>query len=257
MGTAIFFASLSALSIFIWLLSLLSARLTNEKLITWANLWKFLEVGGLWAAAGVGVWAILSSTQDAHEQRDILINQQRPWVSAELPSPTGPLRLISSDWAMLDTIVRIKNTGKSPARHVTIFLKLVGLPRSADVLAELERLCPEDPTPSPLIKGQRYLEMTLFPGDAFDIPVMASALKDDLEQMRASNTVKHAYVSAVIGCVRYRYASDERSHRTGIILNLRRTAPTPSNSIDLDADGPISPTQLSLSYSILGSGPAD
>ncbi len=234
---------------------------------------EWLTIVGLFIAAGVSFfqWLELRSTdhsiaEQAKASRDqlsvmqsqlgVMEADQRPWISmVAMPKITSPLHMISSSWATLDLTFTIKNSGRLPARRVAIALKIVGFPRYADLLGEQQRFCGRGDEPLP--PGAKYAEFTIFPGDQYEMTESASALADDLVEMRASDNKKRALVAGIVGCINYQFTSDERVHRTGIIFNLlRKTATQETNfAIDLDTT-PIRPDDLSLSFSHVGNGPA-
>lgn len=99
----------------------------------WEQAWRRAEVIGLWAAALVGISAIIVSTIDAHLDRQLtraqlaeMRYQQRAWVKVDLrkvdviepvglflrPPPKGPLQVLMN--------VDISNTGLSPGYQIRI-----------------------------------------------------------------------------------------------------------------------------------------
>jgi hypothetical protein len=189
-------------------------------------------------------------------QLDVMEADQRPWISmVAMPKIASPLHMITNSWATVDLTFTIKNSGRLPARRVAIALKIIGFPRSGDLLGEQQRFCNRGDEPLPA--GAKYAEFTIFPGDQYEVTESASALANDLVEMRASNNKRRALVAGIVGCINYQFISDERVHRTGIILNLlRKTATQETNyAIDLDTT-PIQPDDLSLSFSHVGNGPA-
>jgi hypothetical protein len=204
--------------------------------------------------AGAGVAAIQWTA--LNRQISIMEADQRPWVSMSAP-PTivGPLVAMGNDVAMIPLHFKIKNTGKSPARHVGISLKMVGLPHVSDLLAEQERFCPREDQPLP--KGSKYIELSVFPGDEYEIQKPVFVDPKDVQEIRDHNAKKHLVVAAIVGCINYHFIDDERTHRTGIILTLLRKVPAPDTSfaVDLDA-GPVQPNDLNLTFSPFGNGPA-
>jgi hypothetical protein len=205
--------------------------------------------------AGAGVAAFQWSA--LNRQISIMEADQRPWVSmSATPTIVGPLAAMGNDVAMVPLHFKIKNTGKSPARHVGISLKMVGLPRVSDLLAEQERFCPRDDPPLP--KGSKYIELSVFPGDEYEIERPVFVDPNEVQEIRDHNANKHLVVAAIVGCINYHFIDGERMHRTGIILNLSRKVPAPDTSfaIDLDAGRPVQPNDLNLTFSPFGNGPA-
>jgi hypothetical protein len=206
----------------------------------------------------IGVQAKIAADQAKimRNQLDVMEADQRPWISmVAMPKIASPLHMITSSWATVDLTFTIKNSGRLPARRVAIALKIVGYPRSTDLLGEQQRFCGRGDEPLP--PGAKYTEFTIFPGDQYEVTESASALANDLVEMRASNNKQRALVAGIVGCINYQFISDERVHRTGIIFNLlRKTATQETNfAIDLDTT-PIQSDDLSLSFSRVGNGPA-
>jgi hypothetical protein len=275
MDALIFFSSLGALVILIWLLSLISTAIGNSKRKWWFNQpdpterftgWLVAWTALLFCATIANV-IVINHTDDkigeqakiANRQLAVMEIDQRPWVSmVSLPEIIEPLRLFDKNWAEIGLKIKIKNSGKSPARHVTVSLKLVGFPRSSNLLAEQERFCPKEEKPrEPLRKGAVYSGFTIFPGDQYEIPEWADALNEDMKEMRAANAQGRAIVSGIVGCISYQFLSDDVFHRTGIILDLHRKVPNQETNyaINLDA-GPMQPNDLTLSLNMFGNGPA-
>ena len=124
--------------------------------------WRRLEVLGLWAAAAVGLIAIIVASCDSHEQRnvmteqqgtmtkqqvameeqlkiahrqlDVMRNDQRPWISIENMNIINTLTINQHSMSTKLSYV-LKNYGKTPALKVlfrAILLPEIFLPKPID-----------------------------------------------------------------------------------------------------------------------------
>jgi hypothetical protein len=157
---------------------------------------------------------------------------------------------------MTELTVNLKNTGKTPARNIFIKLKIIGLPEAGDLLAAQEYVCPQKWPAAP--RNSEQLELTIFPGDIVQLPVSLDLIESDLGPLRQMNAQHHAIVSAIVGCVVYRFISESDYHQTGMIFEFLRKAPSPTTNFAIDIDdGPYQPGDLVLRYSMFGTGPAN
>jgi hypothetical protein len=92
----------------------------------WERRWRRLEVSGLWAAAAVGLTAIIWSSVDSERARSVMANQlgvmqgqlnetqaeQRPWVSA---SAFRPSMTVDENTIGINITYTVHNSGHSPA----------------------------------------------------------------------------------------------------------------------------------------------
>lgn len=86
---------------------------------------QYWEIGGLWAAAAVGVIAICIGSWDAHEQRSIMQQQfseaevgQRPWIEPHIT--IKGIRFDKEKNATLFFHISYQNIGKTPAQNVQV-----------------------------------------------------------------------------------------------------------------------------------------
>lgn len=169
----------------------------------------YLEILGLWAAAAVGLAAIVSGNHDAHEQRDVMQGQLRrmqkdgrPWVGINIIQ-NDPIIKAGQEFKIVPWL---QNFGKSPALHVKACLSSdtpdLGQQDKQGILKLLtgiEERC-DDP-----------IETILMPNAQFPYPVtrpanlMTSIIADDI------NGGKRTF--SVVGRVVYS-DDDGATHRT-------------------------------------------
>jgi hypothetical protein len=89
------------------------------------NLREWVGIGGIYLAAFVAIWAILSSGHEAAKSRsqmqtqlDIMQTQTRPWVGMQI-SISKPLTF-GSDGATIEFDIASKNYGSLPATNISI-----------------------------------------------------------------------------------------------------------------------------------------
>jgi hypothetical protein len=222
----------------------------------WWNKW---EVLGLWAAAAAGVLAIVVSSCDSHEQRQVMAGQldemrngQRPWISIDVV-PAGNL-IIKDENIFLEVFFNMKNTGKSP----TVFAwpekdtipNAIGKPFDE---WQKPANCLREPRPEGEIKSIQGF--ALFPDQTFRL---RDTIIIDRKKMIPTNSKGHPSASpAIVGCVRYKFISDYTWHQTGFAYLMGKYAPggvfSSAVIIPLD-EGDINLDSLRFIQSAMGGG---
>jgi len=207
---------------------------------------------GFWTAIGVGAYTVLTSVivifsvvqyGEIHrfnkrqlrfftDQVSIMRGQlaemqveQRPWISLEMEIG-GPLIFLDSGGRMVINVT-LKNWGKQPAKHVSIFprfvLSSVKTPLSAD--NELQNLC-ETGIWSSLIDYGYFM----FPGKTisipWSIPIGRKEWNDVIRNFPSplpQGSINPVIIN-LIGCAQYTFTSDDDIHITpfkaGFTLNI-------------------------------------
>jgi hypothetical protein len=240
LGTFIFFASLSGLALLIWILALLCSVLSRHELISWHNLARSLEIGGLWAAAAVGVWAIISSTEDAREQRTIMsrtmVATTRPWLK---PISLKVLSMLITDQHELiaNIVVGYTNVGHSPALNVDI-RAAASLHFAGPQTATAE--CNRDP-PRP----GRWSDQSVFAGQDDEARTDIHIKGLDTEGIKSPANFTGLLVS---GCILYLLPGIEGFHHTTFVASIDRTNNRPitvnPGSMTIFAPGYIGPEEV-------------
>ena len=219
--------------------------------------WHKAEVSGLWAAAVVGVAAIVIGNLDAGSQRGVMQAQidemkaeQRPWVSADI----GIGDITWSDGAATFSVsTTMKNIGHSPAFFINVTseahpaLDFNALLAAQRKLSELER------------KRTPVIGPVIFPG-THDItqPIIISVTHDevaDFQRLVGKNGPVLFVPIAVLVVIDYVFSGDTvHHHQTGYMLNVYYRAPdrpgVPGMSLPIGKD--VAAKDLVVSYHILG-----
>jgi hypothetical protein len=201
--------------------------------------WDIGATLGLWAAAAVGVWAIVSSKIDSEQQRSVMQQQldemqaeQRAWVS-----PTPDLRIdpLLGDRDVLRADVRIglQNTGKNPATGAFVHADMsigTSLPHGS-MQAWQTAVC---------AAASKGLGVTLFPGSPE--PTFKITIKTDPGELaeRRRQSANVVVVPLVVACVSYQDAVTKRPHRTPFAYQVYTMQPLgeaiPVSSLPLTGD---------------------
>lgn len=225
-------------------------RLQNEKVERHQkcrDYWDRAGIVGLWAAALVGLAAIIVSSHDSASQLTAIGNQvgemraeQRPWVSLQ----NSAIELLYFDSADSELRARLRfavqNTGKDPAASVQVNAEMsVAREMPYDSMQRWqEAVCHEVVGPG----------LAVFPGSLEPAFVQdVSAKMPRLTQ--GGDSAHNMYVMPVIAaCIVYKDAATQVIHYTPFALQLERKPPKaggPCCAVFLGAL-PIEGDQLSL-----------
>jgi hypothetical protein len=215
------------------------------------RLWRRAEVFGLWAAAAVGLIAVLVASHDAREQIVALRGQlsamladQRAWLDVTI-TPTS--LEFDSGSAVLGYRYKIKNVGRSVAENVEIYADAVAVDEHMMLPATFEKQA--DGCDATIKKKETLADKSsslhLFPNDIYpsDDPnewaqsfVVISpdeikrgvALMSDSSSARSSSSAanspsSHPLNLNLIGCIYYRLSAGDDFHQTGFVFNVYRT----------------------------------
>jgi hypothetical protein len=220
---------------------------------TRAHFWKRVEVLGLWAAAAVGLAAILVSSRDAKEQLFALRGQmsavlagQRAWI--EVTVTPSLLQFDSDGNAILSYKYKIKNVGRSVAENVEIFADAFvvddtmkrsftfekqaaecdGLMRKKEMLADQSlgsHLFPDEIYPS--TNPEEWAEgfVTISAAEIKKGVGMISTLSHTPQAAPPLNSlVWHPFELNFVGCAYYKLSVGEDFHQTGFVFDVYKTS---------------------------------
>ncbi len=207
--------------------------------------WKVAEVLGLWAAALVGLSAVLVANHDAgqqwsvmHGQLDAMISDQRAWVKISA-SPRSITFDPTSKNAVILFGLRIENVGRSVALQARIEATVIVLPHDKNPLIVLEqtqeRFC-ADKIANPATTNMDITKdgITLFPGEHYPInaddfrasvPLKLDDIIDSTPYMNGKR-IGPFFSPYAIGCVTYKLSLGEKRHQTGFIYMVARVDET-------------------------------
>jgi hypothetical protein len=219
--------------------------------------WERAEVLGLWAAAGVGLIAILVSNNDAKEQLVALraqlgamLSAQRAWLQVTvIPSS---LQFDSEGAAVLAYKYRVKNVGRSVAENVEIYANAFvvdGGMKSRTMerqVAECDAIAKKRETSADKSLGIHLFPDESYPSDeesAQGFTTLSSAEIERGARMIASSSRKPSSNSLsnrpfelnLIGCVNYRLSAGADYHQTGFVFDVYKVAANgelPSRLVD-------------------------
>ena len=162
--------------------------------------------------------ALVSANQN---QLKAMQAEQQPWVSVNIPggiAVSKPLQFDPTKGASLGIQYTIRNTGKSPALHVTFRSKLVALPYVKWIQEEFADA--QDALCEPLrINHQAIFDLTVFPGDAIEGSEVVGITPENLTKALMAKEfgpfAHKGFVSlAVIACIDYQLPLEGRHHQT-------------------------------------------
>jgi hypothetical protein len=180
--------------------------------------WERAGIIGLWAAAIVGVVAIIMGNLDSGRQLDEMQAEQRPWIG--IPSTdegldikiTEPLAFQKDGSGQMRTSLFLRSAGKKPAFGVRWHSKIMAIHGTRSTTEEvgeaLANYCepirkqPPEILERTLFPRDKYLERE-FPSAAYPADI-ASAFSD---KRRKAVRIPGELEFAFIGCVDYRDGS--------------------------------------------------
>jgi hypothetical protein len=187
--------------------------------------WEICEVLGLWAAAAVGVIAIVVSTFDAADQQKVMLGQlreaqteSRPWISISQDngiSLAEPLKFGDSG-ADLRLNYILRNTGKLPAFHVRFrsqILSLLGLSEpQGETRSAQSAIC----DPMKHIPDE-FGDLVMFPGDMipgnWPTEISKKNVSEAIERKKTGVLAHPGFVSLMlIACIDYQLPSNQHDH---------------------------------------------
>lgn len=193
--------------------------------------WKRREVCGLWAAAAVGLIAIVVGNVDAHRQRDTMQAQldemrdeQRPWVYVEgVPEIYYGIEIFPQQGARINLRFFLQNSGHIPALETRIALRFInnanGWPLDQD--GEQRLACNTIGHKDTYTSGA----VTAFPGRAHEVDtyvlmdwrqVEIAATGTMPPNWQYSRNAPGNLSPFIVGCVQYRFTSGGSWHVTPI-----------------------------------------
>ena len=211
--------------------------------------WQRWGVGGLWAAAAVGLTAIIVGSCDAHRQYDAVFEQQTIMKGQLAEMKTNNRPWVSADIQIADTLVFdpskpdvqltffYKNTGHSPADRVDgTFRAIANFDGTKAAVSELKAACdtvsaPNDATGFPL-----------FPGDRIKGDTSTSvSLENDPLGGKMINPI-------ILTCIGYRNIGESDTYLTAMSYRLSMKVPRPNRGCCsiLTEDGKVSARDLKL-----------
>ena len=222
------------------------------------SFWERAEVLGLWAAAGVGLVAILVSNNDAKEQLVALraqlgamLSAQRAWLQVTvIPSS---LQFDSEGAAVLAYKYRVKNVGRSVAENVEIYVIAFvvddGMKSGTTMerqVAECDAIAKKKET-----LADRSLGVHLFPNESYPsdeelaqgFTALSSAeiekgvrmISSSLQKPSPNSLSNRPFELNLIGCVNYRLSAGADYHQTGFVFDVYKVAANgalPSRLVD-------------------------
>jgi hypothetical protein len=185
--------------------------------------WHIAEVFGLWAAAIVGITAIIIGSRDASEQRRVMAGQladmdaeQRAWIKVDTDI-TGDLILSPNPKISLKII--LKNVGKSPAVDTWVYAALFPFIHGTDLINESRRRCVE--MREDIVKRQNPeppepVGYVIFPDTAATIVSTPTISDQDFKQWRSAQSWPTLFLNLVI-CADYRLSESSAVHYTDLL----------------------------------------
>ena len=164
---------------------------------------------------------------------------QRPWITEE-SSPGSDLKWDPAG-AEITINTRIKNTGISPARDISIDVRIYAMTQ--------ERL-PDDEMSKLLRKTENAprVGLMLFPGCDWVENTMVTLTRSDIDQFLdqfKTGTRRQYVVVNVLVCILYRSVLTGQSYRTIRIYGLKRLLEQSDHALHIDEDTQISKLRLS------------
>jgi hypothetical protein len=204
---------------------------------------------------------IAKAASDANQlNRANFVATQRPWLTAANIAVGGPL-FYNVNGANFTLQFVVKNVGHSPATHVWIETRVAapapGVDTNFDPRVFQQTLLDEMKTRPPLPFG-----VTIFPGDTITQNIQVSIPAEELKRVTQKIESIHPMI---IGAIEYGFVFEDGRHRTGFIVEVRRSdRPRPESDAKKRYPGAIFPDEgdipaadLQLIRSILGGEYAD
>jgi hypothetical protein len=216
------------------------------------HFWKRVEVLGLWAAAAVGLVAILVSNRDAKEQLSALRGQmsavlagQRAWI--EVTVTPSSLQFDSDGNAILAYKYKIKNVGRSVAENIEIFADAFVVDDKMKRSFTFEKQATECDAMmrKKEILADRNLGSHLFPNETYPstnpeewaqgfVTISAAEIKKGVAMIStgsqtplAASAVNspawHPFELNFVGCAYYKLSVAEDFHQTGFVFDVYKT----------------------------------
>jgi hypothetical protein len=209
------------------------------------------------ASLNVSKDAVNAAVQANNLNREIFLASERPWIPAKVET-VGSIRY---DENGLNIIFRfkLKNIGKSPAKHVWIYPRLVAsiLGQNNDLLSMQKELSEQAKKMSGVTLGH-----TIFPNDVF---VQDLGMSFNKEQIAEAAKGFDCLLLSLVGVIDYSFVFEEGHHQSGFIFEVRRLdVPRPMSdaknrnpSVICPDEGDIAPHEIVLRNYFLGGFFAD
>lgn len=220
--------------------------------------------GTLWRATSGLLSAAVSESEHTRRSIDLLIIDQRPWVTADISLDTGLKR--NSDGVSATLRFDLKNTGKSPAFKVSVEVEMIPAYGQFNAIAHQAAISEK------VRQGKEPFfgipSFTLFPGGQTDVRFLRVLKETEIQRFDtftsgynfagAPDFTKLLPPIAFIGCIHYETVVDHQRHQTGFILDLMNTKPKPGrNAPRLPVGSEVPNDQLALVQFSLGGGYTD
>jgi hypothetical protein len=210
---------------------------------------------GLFVSGERGVDAARRSARAAQDAAEIanksLIATNRAWVSVAV-SIDGDLTWVSDGTVRLPLRFDLKNLGKVPA-DISIPIKsavhLMFGP--VDPIKAHEELCRE-----PMFPFKGLFGITLFPDGTASEGNSEMIRVDEIEFFKKREGDKQ-FTPVVMGCIKYRFSLDDKTHTTPFIFHVARTDPNTDKLLGIVPDGTTVPKNRLLLVTTFSPGLAD
>jgi hypothetical protein len=178
---------------------------------------RIIAVTGIFAAIAAGAASVSSII--SYGQLDEMRSDKRPWISVDV-IPAGNL-IIKEGGIFLEVFFDMKNTGKSPA--VFVWPEKNTIPNAIGTRFD-EWQKPVNCIREPRPKGERKAieGFALFPDQTFRF---RDTITFERNKMKSTDFNGHPSASpAIVGCVRYKFISDNTWHQTGFAYMIGKYA---------------------------------
>lgn len=244
---------------------------------------KVLEVAGLWAAALVGMGAVIIANEDAFQQRgtmekevkalgdqlDAMVADQRPWL--KISAAPGSLKFDpSSGNATIQYGLRIENVGRSVAVQARIHAKVITVPSNQgglDFVGKTEEsYCADEIANAATVNMDKINDgINLFPREFYPTHGVYYGGATNLSKQEIIGAALPMakpndgvfFRAFLIGCVTYKLNIGDKRHQTGLIDEIDRVEPTSDLPLLLKSGMDLTPPNLAFPPWFFGSGKID